>query len=100
VRAVESIDAREVLARVVALPISSWSYVFDEPSVRHIGPMAQDFHAAFDVGGDERRIDPLDAQGVALAAIQALHEVVEAQRREIDDLHQQLVVLERERRDG
>jgi hypothetical protein len=65
------IDAREVLRKVSALPLSSWQYK-GNPS-RHIGPMAQDFRTAFGLGLDEKHIDTVDADGVALAAIQGLN---------------------------
>src|SRR5204862_232069 len=61
------VDAEAVLAGVRDLPISTWSYREDDPQVRHIGPMAQDFAAAFGVGDDDRRIHTVDANGVALA---------------------------------
>ncbi len=61
-----------VLAKVAALPISRWSYK-TEHGVRHVGPMAQDFYAAFKVGEDDRHITSIDEDGVALAAIKALH---------------------------
>jgi hypothetical protein len=67
-----SVDVDAVLAGVVELPLSTWSYTVDDPRVRHIGPMAQDFAAAFGVGEDDRHIHVVDASGVALAAIQAL----------------------------
>lgn len=35
--------------------------------------MAQDFYAAFGVGGDDKSISASDISGVALAAIQGLH---------------------------
>jgi len=68
-----SVDARAVLDRVVALPLSTWRYNGQDKSIRHIGPIAQDFYAAFDVGEDERHISTVDADGVALAAIQGLN---------------------------
>jgi hypothetical protein len=68
------VDREAVLAAVAGLPVSSWSYRADDPRVRHVGPMAQDFAAAFGVGEDDRHIHPVDASGVALAAIQALAE--------------------------
>ncbi len=80
------VDTREVLARVAELPVSTWSYTFDSPSVRHMGPMAQDFAAGFGLGDDDRSIHMVDAAGVAIAAIQGLHELVEAQRQELDRL--------------
>jgi hypothetical protein len=66
------VDVDAVLDGVVELPVSTWSYKADDPRVRHIGPMAQDFAAAFGVGEDDRHIHTVDANGVALAAIQAL----------------------------
>jgi hypothetical protein len=68
----ESVDVDAVLAGVVDLPLTSWSYKEDDPATRHVGPMAQDFAATFGVGDDDRHIHVVDANGVALAAIQAL----------------------------
>ena len=48
--------------------------------VRHIGPMAEDFSAAFEVGYGPYTIANVDARGVALAAIQGLNAKLEAQR--------------------
>jgi len=66
------LDDAAVLAKVAALPISEWSYKA-EGGVRHVGPMAQDFYAAFRVGEDDLHITSIDEDGVALAAIKALH---------------------------
>lgn len=77
------VDAPAVLAKLAALPLTTWNYKSEDASVRHLGPMAQDFSAAFGLGGDERAITTVDAQGVAFAAIQALHAQVEAQREQI-----------------
>jgi Chaperone of endosialidase len=60
-----------VLRKLTRLPVRSWSYKA-EPGVRHIGPVAQDFHRVFRVGADERHIGTVDEAGVALAAIKAL----------------------------
>lgn len=71
--AIEPVDAREILAKVRAMPVAEWTYKHDaETGIRHIGPMAQDFYAAFGTGANERGISSLDGTGVALAAIQAL----------------------------
>jgi hypothetical protein len=70
--AIVPLDDDAVLAKVDALPISRWSYK-SEHGVRHVGPMAQDFYAAFKVGEDDRHITSIDEDGVALAAIKALH---------------------------
>ncbi|EID79766.1 hypothetical protein MLGJGCBP_05026 [Rhodococcus sp. T7] len=69
----EPVGVNEVLERVVALPVSIWTYGFDHHSVRHMGPMAQDFAAAFGLGSTDRRINMVDANGVCMASIQALH---------------------------
>jgi hypothetical protein len=72
------VTARSVLERVAALPISEWSFQ-EDPDTRHIGPMAQDFHAQFGLGTDDRHIATVDADGVALAAIQGLNQKVDAE---------------------
>jgi len=69
---VARIDDAAVLDKVAALPIERWSYK-SERGVRHVGPMAQDFYAAFGVGEDDKHITSIDEEGVALAAIKALH---------------------------
>lgn len=65
------IDADTILERLAALPLTAWSYKEDPNHRRYIGPVAQDFHAAFNLG-DDKTINTLDADGVAFAAIQAL----------------------------
>lgn len=97
----EAIDAAAVLEKVAALPITTWSYKFEDPSIRHIGPMAQDFRAAFGVGKTEKLIFQVDADGVALASIQALHARVQELETEkaalqttLEALEQRLVKLE------
>ncbi len=70
------VNPREVLDRVAALPITRWNYREDKAET-HLGPMAQDFYAAFALGMDDRHISMVDADGVALAAIQGLNEKVE-----------------------
>jgi len=71
----QAVDAQRVLAQVSALPITRWNYKEDTTS-EHIGPMAQDFYAAFGVGPDDKHITTIDEGGVALAAIQGLNEKV------------------------
>ena len=74
------VNGFEILDRVLALPISAWSYTFDDPTVRHIGPMAQDWAAAFGLGDTDRMIDMVDANGIAMVCIQAMHRhIVELQ---------------------
>jgi hypothetical protein len=87
------IKPREVLAKVAALPITSWNYKQDSSS-RHVGPMAQDFYAAFGVGPDDKHIATVDADGVALAAIQGLNQKLEEKEARIGALEERLEKLE------
>ncbi|WAS95886.1 tail fiber domain-containing protein [Nannocystis punicea] len=89
------IDPSDVLSRVVALDISTWRYRTDPVDVRHLGPMAQDFKAAFGLWNTDRMIFPLDATGVSLAAIQGLHRRLVAAEAENDELRARLDRLER-----
>jgi len=89
-----SVNPRDVLEKVSALPITEWNYIADHETLRHIGPMAQDFYAAFNVGMDDKHISMVDADGVALAAIQGLNQKVEARDAEIAALKERLEKLE------
>lgn len=71
------INARDVLKKVVALPLHTWNYRDDEHKVKHLGPVAQDFHAAFNIGPDDKHIAMVDADGVAIAAIQGLYQMLQ-----------------------
>jgi hypothetical protein len=79
------VDGLAVLEKVAALPIQSWSYKA-QPEQKHVGPVAQDFHAAFGLGQDERSIATVDEGGVALAAIQGLNQKLQAREAEIQQL--------------
>jgi hypothetical protein len=89
------VDGRSVLEKVVALPLSEWNYKQD-PEARHIGPMAQDFRAAFDLGDDDKHIATVDADGVALAAIQGLNQKVEDQAKALRERDERIGRLEAE----
>lgn len=67
------LEASAVLDKVVELPLSVWRYYSEPPGVLHLGPMAQDFRQAFGLGARDDEICVVDAVGVALASIQALH---------------------------
>jgi hypothetical protein len=76
--AIEPVDTADILNKVAALPVSAWTYKDDAPGIRHVGPMAQDFYAAFGLGETETGISTLDTSGIALASIKALHDENEA----------------------
>ena len=88
------VDSGAVLQRVAELPIQSWNFRHDNPNVRHVGPTAQDFRAAFGLGTDDQHIAPLDVNGVSLAAIQELYRQVQAQNTRIELLEQQNALLQ------
>ena len=93
------VDPGAVLQKVADLPMSTWNYKSQAASIRHLGPMAQDFKAAFAIGESDKGITTVDADGVALAAIQGLNQKVEAQnaalRAENAELKARLEKLER-----
>ena len=72
------IDGERVLDGLRRLPLATWSYNAEGDSVRHLGPMAQDFYATFGLGRDSTSIGTVDADGVALAAAKALDARTEA----------------------
>ena len=89
----QPVDAQAVLSKVAALPVSRWNYKEDK-SQQHVGPMAQDFYAAFGVGPDDRHITTIDESGVALAAIQGLNQKLSQKDAEIAGLKSRLEKLE------
>jgi len=84
----EPVSPSEALAKVAEMPITRWQYKDDPRDTTHIGPMAEDFQAAFDTGTGDKSISLTDASGVAFAAIQGLHEVVREREAEIATLRQ------------
>jgi hypothetical protein len=105
---VDPVDPAEVFDRVVDLDISTWNYDAEGEDVRHMGPMAEDFAAAFGLGDDDGKISTVDADGVAFAAIQGLaerlaetderledkEETIERQRDRIEELEAENDALE------
>jgi len=90
----DKVTEDKVLDKVAAMPISRWTYKNSDGST-HLGPMSQDFRAAFNLGADDTSIATVDADGVALAAIQGLNEVVKEKDTEIQALKQRLERLEK-----
>ena len=82
---IQVLDQQAILDKVMALPISQWRYK-DDPDSKHIGPMAQDFYQAFELGNTDKGISTLDSSGVALAAIQALKQENVEKNRKITEL--------------
>jgi hypothetical protein len=94
-----TVDPESVLAKLVSLPVTEWNYKGDGADIKHVGPMAQDFRAAFGLNGnDDAHISAVDESGVALAAIQGLNQKLteELQRQDAENavLKQRLERLE------
>lgn len=88
---VAPVDTQSVLEKVARIPINEWSYIgYDQ---RHIGPMAQDFHAQFPLNPDNKSLNDADLHGVALAAIQGLNKKLEETRKENSELKHELAQL-------
>ncbi|MFF1868784.1 tail fiber domain-containing protein [Streptomyces sp. CB03911] len=83
---VGAVNGYTVLETVAALPISTWRYLWEPEDVRHLGPMAQDWHAAFRFNQDDTVIPVVDGLGVALVCVQALHRRVEELTAEVGRL--------------
>jgi len=92
----EVIDPREVLNKVVEMPVSKWQFKseVDPEGRRHLGPMAQDFYAAFGLGTSDKTISTTDISGVAMAAIQGLNQKIEDKNAELSSMQEKNEKLE------
>ena len=88
------VSPRDILEGVASLPISRWNYKDDTDGAVHLGAMAQDFHAVFGLGRTDKGISAIDADGVALAAIQGLYEMLNERDRRIAELEERLGRIE------
>ena len=75
-----TVTPADILQKIAALPITQWNYKTDPATNVHIGPTAQDFYAAFGLGGQQAStsIDSLDTANIALLGVQALNQKVTA----------------------
>jgi hypothetical protein len=95
------VDAQAILRQVNALPLSTWNFKADAAGIRYLGPMAQDFFKAFQLGENATSIATTNLDGVALAAIQGLSQQLAqkdaqltTQGAELADLKARLAALE------
>jgi hypothetical protein len=89
------IDGEDVLSRIRSLPVTTWQYRDEQDrTVRHIGPMAQDWHRAFGFSQDETTINMSDFDGVNLAAIQALESRTAALQAQVAERDARIETLE------
>jgi hypothetical protein len=88
------IDLNELLNKIDTMPVQQWNYKINSPDVKHIGPVAQDFYAAFKLGDTDVAISAVDEAGVALAAIKALSKKLKEKEAKISDLEKRIEALE------
>jgi hypothetical protein len=114
----QPVNGEAVLKKLAAIPVEQWNYKWEsDTNTPHLGPMAQDFKAAFYPGRDDKSISTLEFDGVELAAIQGLNRKLEEQLKKneialrekeariealekkvslVEDLEERLTALERQ----
>jgi hypothetical protein len=89
------VDTAALLDRLARMPVFTYRFKQSRDGSRFLGPMAQDFAAAFHLGtGDDRYINTANAEGVALAAAKALYERVKRDDTEIAADRARIAALE------
>ncbi len=88
---IKNVDNNAILKALKTVEISTWKYKHD--NVTHVGPMAQDFYRAFGLGSSSTSIATVDADGVALAAIQALAQENDQLKSEVESLKNSLIEI-------
>jgi Chaperone of endosialidase len=80
---IRAVNDEEILDKLSRVPVEQWNYKSEsDHATPNLGPMAQDFKAAFYPGRDNRSITTLEFDGVELAAIQGLNEKLEVRSQE------------------
>ncbi len=87
-------NGKMVLAKLEKMPISTWNYRGSDANDRHLGPVAEDFHAAFGLGTSDHFVAPTDMAGVALASVKALQDEISERDLRIAQLEKRLHDLE------
>ena len=84
------LDPSTMLKKFAQLPINEWSYKSDKQKLRHVGPTVEDFQNAFGLGTEGQHIFPMDVQGVTMAAVQGLYQLVQEKDEQIAELQKEL----------
>jgi hypothetical protein len=87
----KNVNTLDILNKVSKLEITTWNYKTQAQSIRHMGPMAQDFYASFGLGENETSISSVDIDGINIAAIQALAKITE----ELKQKSEQIEILKK-----
>jgi hypothetical protein len=88
----EAVNPKQVLESLAHIPVTTWT--MKGSTVRQMGPTSQDFYAAFKLGDSDKSINNTDAQGVALAAIQGLYQLVQDQSQKMQEQEKRIADLE------
>jgi hypothetical protein len=88
------LDGEDVLRRLRDVPVTTWNYLTQDPGIRHAGPVAQDFRAAFGLGESDVLINTVDIDGINMAGVKALERRTSAQQTRIAELEAQLAAAE------
>lgn len=96
----EPVVKEDVLARLQQMPVSTWNFEQGQDGIRHMGPVAEDFYAAFGLGESERSVMVQDMAGVSLAGVQALADRSDAIDARVAALEAQNAALQKELRDA
>jgi hypothetical protein len=92
-----AVNGEALLATLRDVPVTTWNYITEGQQVRHIGPMAEDFSAAFGLGTNNTSIGVQDLAGIGIAAVKALEErtaQLQAKTAEVDELRARMLSLE------
>ena len=89
------VDPQDILSKIDALPMKQWNFKTDAASIRHIAPIAQDFHAVFGLNGPkDTMISSIDPAGVALVGVKALSEQNKALKAKVAGLEARIAEIE------
>ena len=88
-----AVNTDEILAKLCELPVMTWNYKKEDAKVKHLGPMAEDFHALFDLGKDEKHLSPQDLAGVAVAAVKGLKDELAKKDARVKELESEIKAL-------
>lgn len=90
----EEVDGEELLGKIRSIPVTEWSYKKTDPTMRYIGPMAQDFYSAFHLGGtDSLGINTISIDGVNMAGVKALEKRTSEMKGIVARIQEQNIVM-------
>ncbi len=93
------VESETVLSKIQSIPVYRWNYKSQDSSNEHMGPTAQDFYRAFELGKTEKRITTGDFDGIVMAGIKGVAkrlERLEMEHKKIDKARGSVVNLKKE----